>query len=93
MFRLAVKDNPPKTSAQVSAAQIAATTLMAFVEDIIIVASKLSITAGSAVNQEEVNLQPALNKAAACLAESLMHDVHFPGNKSRKVNIWLHPNC
>ena len=83
LFRLAITSNPPKTSAQISSAKITASQLKTFVEDIVIVASKLSlnITSGS----EEFSLQPRYEKSASSLATSLMHDINFPGNKSRKV--------
>ena len=61
---------------------MAASVLTAFVEDIINVASKLSIEHEV---EHPVELQPELRKSSTRLAKSLMHDLHFSGNKSRKV--------
>ena len=85
LFRLAVTENPPQTSAQVSSAKIAASVLATFVEDIINVASHLSI-------EHEVELQPELRKCAIRLAISLLHDLHFSGNKSRKECLHQQPD-
>ena len=57
-------------------------------EEVVIVASKLAlITKELKVEEKEITLQPHLTKSASVLASSLMHEIHFPGNKSRKVNI------
>ena len=84
MLRLAVSDKPPQTSAQVSAAKIAASVLVTFVEDIISIASKLSLD-GVTTPEEDRKLQIDQTEASTCLAHSLMHGLYFPGNKSRKV--------
>ena len=81
MFRLAITNNPPKTSAQISSAKITASQLKTFVEDMITIASKFSLNASS----EEVTLNSNYENSASSLATSLMHDINFPGNKSRKV--------
>jgi hypothetical protein len=85
LFRLAITDNPPKTSAQITSAKISASALKTFVEDIILIASKLSIISKSTTLEEEVKLQPNLSKPVSSLANSLMHDIDFPGSKPRKV--------
>lgn len=81
MFRLAITTNPPKTSAQISSAKITASQLKTFVEDMITIASKFSLDSSS----EEVTLNSNYENSASSLATSLMHDINFPGNKSRKV--------
>ena len=86
-MRLAITDNPPKTSAQINSAKISASQLVAFVEDIIVIASKLSLITPSTEMVNEIKLLPPLGKSASCLANSLMHDISFSGNRPRKVGI------
>ena len=47
----------------------------------ITIASKFSLNSSS----EEVTLNSNYENSASSLATSLMHDINFPGNKSRKV--------
>ena len=87
MLRLAITDNPPKTSAQINSAKIPASKLVAFVEDIIVIASKLSLITPSTEMGNEIKLLPPLGKSASCLATSLLHDISFSGNRPRKVGM------